>query len=217
MRFVFGQGWVHLFDETNGEDTNGATGGAAGGDDDAGGGADDDAATTGGEDDDAAAGATGDDAAKPKDMLEAITQGLAKTAPKVDEEDPAEESRRCSGRRGQDEKHANGAPKKDAAGNELDDKGIITKKAEAPKAKTAAELDLKPEERKRSARRRTRASAEVITTLKTKEAEVATLTERMKPLEEARPASWACSRRPTPRASSSRPTSNSTGWCSRRS
>jgi hypothetical protein len=63
------------------------------------------------------------EASKPKDMLEAITQGLAKTAPKVDlEEEEGKESRRCRGREAA-EKHANGAPKKDAAGNELDDKG----------------------------------------------------------------------------------------------
>jgi hypothetical protein len=186
MRFVFGQGWVHLFDETNGDDPNGTTGGATGGDGDATGGADDTTDKTAGGDDTDITTQTG---AKDEtnSMLKAITEGLAKTAPKVDlEEDPAKKAADAAAAAAKTEKHANGAPKKDAAGNDLDDKGVITKKAEAPKAKTAAELDLKPDEKKALGQKAQARFSEVITTLKAKEAEVTALTEKMKPLEEAR-------------------------------
>jgi hypothetical protein len=128
---------------------------------------------------------------KPKDMLEAITQGLAKADSKVtetDEEKTAREAEEAAAAAAKADKHANGTPKKDAAGNELDDKGVIVKAAEKPKAKTSAELQLskeqlaalKPESRQRF--------AEVINTLKTKEAEVVELTKKIEPLQGARDA-----------------------------
>jgi hypothetical protein len=47
-----------------------------------------------------------------------------------------------------DTHHANGKPKKNEKGEALDAEGKVVKPA-APKAKTAAELDLKPEQLKR--------------------------------------------------------------------
>jgi hypothetical protein len=191
-RFIFGRGWVYQDEATDG--TDGGAGGAAtvdtGGEEGAAGTVDDKV-------DDAAAGAVDDKKpaadGQPKDMLEAITKGLAKTAPTVDEEaEPAkkatDEAAAAAAAPAKTEKHANGAPKKDAAGNELDDNGAIVKKAEAPKAKTAAELELKPDEKKVLGAKAQARFGEVITTLKAREAEIATLTEQMKPLAEAREA-----------------------------
>lgn len=188
-RFLFGQGWVS--DETDGSDGNGDAGGATGSTGDAGSGTSDAADADAGADDAGAEGAKADDAAgapgKPKDMLEAINQGLDKLAPKVDDDQKkTDEAAVAAAAAVKADKHANGAPKKNAAGDELDDKGQVTKKADAPKAKSSAELQmsreqlaaLKPESRARF--------SEVISTLKTREAEIATLTEKMKPLEEAR-------------------------------
>lgn len=191
-RFIFGRGWVYQDEAGDGTD-----GGAGGGTGDAGGTADDNAdGGAGGDDADGGAGGTdepgaaaSDDKAKPKDMLEAITQGLAKkTAEEV--ADPAAkkaaDDATAAAAAAKAEKHANGAPKKDAAGNELDEKGAIVKKAAAPKAKTSAELALSKEQLA-SLRPESRARfQEVITTLKSREAEITTLTEQMKPLAEAR-------------------------------
>jgi hypothetical protein len=202
MRFIYGHGWTHLSNDTDGEgDGNGDAGGAAAGDDGAAGGADDEAGADAGADDadadaaaaDGAAGAAGADAGKPKDMLAAITQGLAKTAPKVDDAAAAEAAAKkqaddaaAAAAAGQTDKHQNGAPKKDAKGNELDDKGVIVKPAVAPKVKTAAELDLKPEERKALGTKAQARFGEMVTTLKARETEIATLNETIKPLREAR-------------------------------
>jgi hypothetical protein len=57
-----------------------------------------------------------------------------------------------------DTHHANGKPKKDEKGEALDAEGKVVQK-QAPKVKTAAELDLKPEQKKAWARRRRSASA----------------------------------------------------------
>lgn len=189
-RFVYGRGWVFC-DETNGGDGNGDQGGAAGGTGDAAGGADDAAGADGADDDagatdgkvDDAAGAAGADEGKPKDMLEAITKGLEKTAAKVD--DPAKKAAEEAAAAAKAEKHANGSPKKNAKGEDLDEAGKVVVK-QAPKAKTSAELDLKPEEKKLLGAKAQARFTEVIGTLKTREAEVATLTEQMKPLAEAR-------------------------------
>lgn len=185
MRFVFGQGWTHFADQTDGQDGNGDAGGAAVEGEgtqvvDQGGGEDDGAA--GGE---GGAGEVKEDA--PKSMEEAIARGLEKTAPKKAEE-PGEtkEKKPAAGQQETETHWANGKPKKDAQGNELDDKGQVTKKSEAPKPKTAAELDLKPEERKALGQKAQQRFSEVITTLKAREAEIATLTETVKPLREAR-------------------------------
>lgn len=180
-RFIFGRGWVYQ-DEADDGTQGGATGGgaAAGDGEDSADAGDSDSGDAGdeageGAADDAPAGATTDG------MLDAITKGIAKPvddqAPKKVEEDAAAAKA---------EKHPNGALKKDAQGNELDDKGNVTKKAEAPKAKSAAELDLKPEERRALGSKAQARFSEVIGTLKAREAEIATLNEQMKPLSEAR-------------------------------
>lgn len=190
-RFMFGRGWV--YQDEAGDGTQGGAGGSgataegeagdagAAGGDDAGAVGDAGAASQGVDSD---AGAKKPAAGEPKDMLDAITKGLEKTAPKVDDDPDGKKAAGAAAAAA--EKHANGAPKKDAQGNELDDKGQVTKKAEAPKAKTAAELDLKPEERKVLGTKAQARFSEVITTLKSREAEIATLTEQMKPLAEAR-------------------------------
>lgn len=196
MRFIFGRGWVHVFDKTDGEgDGNGDAGGAAG-DGDAGGGTGDDAGTDAGADDVGAAGEKAADAdadkgagkGEPKDMLGAIDKALGydKEAVAAEEKKKTDEASATAAAKAAAEKHANGAPKKNAAGDELDDKGQVTKKAEPAKTKTSTELALskeqlaalKPESRARF--------AEVITTLKSREAEIASLSEKMKPLAEAR-------------------------------
>jgi hypothetical protein len=197
MRFVFGRGWVFC-DETNGEgDGNGDGGGGAGGTGDAGGGADDDAGADAGADDAGAAGAKDDDAAATtRTLLRQNRRTCSRPSPRP-RKDRSQEGRR--GRktrrparqrppRPKAEKHANGTPKKDAQGNELDDKGQIVKKAEPAKAKTAAELDLKP-------RRRSSLGLEGAGPLRRGDhdaegarGEIAELTEQMKPLQEARDA-----------------------------
>jgi hypothetical protein len=118
-------------------------------------------------------------------MLDAITKGLEKTAPKVDGEEAKKAADAAATAAAAKEKHANGAPKKNEKGEDLDPEGKVVPK-QAPKAKTSAELALskealaalRPESRARF--------QEVITTLKARETEIATLTEQMKPLAEAR-------------------------------
>lgn len=189
MRFIYGQGWAHIFDETNGEgDDNGAGGGAAGAGD-AGGGADDDAGADAGAAGAGAAAAKGDGkggaaaAGEPKSMDEAIKIGLEKTAPKVEktEEEKAAEATAAAAAG----KHANGTPKKNDKGEDLDEAGKVVPKA-APKTKTAAELQLSKEQLAALRPESRGRFAEVITTLKARETEIATLTEQMKPLAEAR-------------------------------
>jgi hypothetical protein len=189
-RFIFGRGWVFQ-DEASDAETGGAGGGAGGA------GGDTDAAAadgTDGVDDvdpdadpDADPEEPGAEASKPKDMLEAITLGLKKQ----DGDDAAaakkkEEEAAAAAKAKPAETHANGKPKKDDKGNELDDKGQIVKKAEPAKVKTAAELDLKPEEKKALGTKAQARFGEMVTTLKAREAEIATLNEQMKPLQEAR-------------------------------
>ena len=192
-RFVFGRGWVFC-DETNGEgDGNGGAGGAT-------------APVIDGE---AAADTPegGDDvlegeplkeekgaAVPPKDMKAAIDAGLGyKKGPngealepltgKVKEADtkPAEKKPAA------EEKHANGAPKKNEKGEDLDDKGQVMPK-QAPKLKTSTELALSKEQAaalKPEARERFQ---QVITTLKAHEGTIAKQTETIKGLSEARDA-----------------------------
>jgi hypothetical protein len=209
MRFVYGQGWVHYFDETNGEtDAKGTAGGAAGaaagdgvvdgdaaGDDLDGGGAPD------GEGGDKGGAAAAKEEA-PKDMKAALDLGLgykkgpngeqldpltgkAKTAPAA--KDDIKAAKTEAGAAKDTETHwANGKPKKDAHGNELDDRGAIAKKAAPAKAKTSAELNLKPEELKALAPKTQQRFGEMITTLKAHEGTINTLTTENKTLKEGR-------------------------------
>jgi hypothetical protein len=184
-RFIFGRGWTFEDEATDG--TQGGAGGAGGEGD-----------KTGGEGGDGKVEvidqAAGDEpkVEAPKTMEEAIKQGLEKTAPSKEEDEAAkraaDEAAAAAAVAAKAEKHANGAPKKDKDGNELDDKGAIVKKAEAPKAKTAAELELKPDEKKALGAKAQARFSEVITTLKSREAEIATLNQEMVPLKEARDA-----------------------------
>jgi hypothetical protein len=204
MRFIYGQGWRHVYSKE--EDGEGGDGG--GGDSDSGEGdkldadtGDADADGAGGDggegdttdaDGDAKAaakkdGSDGDgkgDDGEPKSMAEAIERGLAKTAAKpaakkeVVEEDEAAKAAAAA------EKHANGKPTKDAQGRALDDKGQLVK----AKAKTSAELTLKPEELKALAPQTQQRFRELINTLKTAETEKVTLTKQMGELRGARDA-----------------------------
>lgn len=83
--------------------------------------------------------------------------------------------------------HANGKPKKDDKGQDLDAEGKPVEK-QAPKARTAAELELSPEE-KRHLNSKTQARfGELVTTLKTHETTIARQAEDIKGLSEARDA-----------------------------
>lgn len=84
--------------------------------------------------------------------------------------------------------HANGAPKKNDKGEALDDKGQVAKPAAAPKLKSAAELDLKPEEKKGLHAKTQARFAEVIGALKTHEGTIAKQNDTIKTLGEARDA-----------------------------
>lgn len=84
--------------------------------------------------------------------------------------------------------HANGAPKKDEKGQTLDAEGKVVKPAAAAKAKTAAELALKPEEMKGLHAKTQARFSEVITTLKAHEGTIAKQGDTIKTLSEARDA-----------------------------
>ncbi len=86
-----------------------------------------------------------------------------------------------------DDKHPNGAPKKNEKGEDLDAEGKVIQK-QAPKLKTAAELDLKPEEKKALHTKTQARFAEVISTLKAHETTIAQQAEQVKTLTEARDA-----------------------------
>lgn len=185
MIFRYGQGWV-----PQEEAEDGTQGGAGGGGDGSGVAPDDgvivEDAGTGNEGDGVAPGdKTGAGAApkdgEPKDMLDAITKGLEKTAPKVDDE----AKKAADAAAAAQEKHPNGAAKKNEKGEDLDPEGKVVQK-QAPKAKTSAELALSKEQLA-ALRPESRARfQEVITTLKARETEIATLTGQIKPLTEAR-------------------------------
>jgi hypothetical protein len=181
-RFMFGRGWVLEDEATDG--TQGAAGAGGEGAAKAGEGGDDKVEVI-----DQAAGDEGKVEA-PKTMEEAIAHIGAKPEPKAEEQDEAakQAAAKAAVAAAATDKHENGAPKKDAKGNELDDKGQILKPAEQPKAKTAAELELKPEEKKALGAKAQARFSEVITTLKSRETEIATLNEQMVPLREARDA-----------------------------
>ena len=203
MTFIFGRGWVYQ-DETDGEGKD--LGGGAGGDGTAagdgvvdGGGAPADG-KGGGEADGAAAPAAAKEEA-PKDMKSAIDAGLGyKKGPggealdpltgKVKEAPAAKPAAKPAAGEAKETEthHANGAPKKNEKGEALDDKGQVVKPAAAPKLKSAAELDLKPEEKKALHAKTQGRFAEVITTLKAHEGTITNLTATNKTLAEARDA-----------------------------
>ncbi len=199
-RFIFGRGWV-FEDEADDGTQGGAGGGAAGGD---GGDADPDAGGDTGADD-AGAGEAGAAAGEqggakkeeaPKDMKSAIDAALGYTKPagadgkqvppKGAGEKKGEQPPAGSGKETETH-HANGQPKKNEKGEALDDKGQVVKAA-APKIKTAAELDLKPEEKKALHAKTQARFAEVITTLKAHEGTIAKQSADIKVLSEARDA-----------------------------
>lgn len=199
MTFRFGQGWVYqgeAGDETTGAAGGAGTGAPAGEGEDAGGGEDDGGAgagAAGGEADPAGAAGQGDKGAAPKDMKSAIDAALGYTKEGADPGDkksaaakPAEKKPGAAGAGETETQHANGAPKKDAKGNELDADGKVTKAAAPAKARTAAELDLKPEEKKALGAKAQARFGEVIGALKERETAIATLTAQMKPLQQAR-------------------------------
>jgi len=194
MTFIFGRGWVYQAPE--GDD--GAPGGGeapaeevideGGKPKDSGGG------------DAAASEPAGAKEEAPKDMKSAIDVGLGyKKGPggealdpltgKVKEEPAKPGAAKPVGEVKETETHhANGAPKKDEKGQALDDKGKVVKPAAAPKLKSAAELDLKPEEKKALHAKTQGRFAEVITTLKAHEGTIAKQGDTIKTLSEARDA-----------------------------
>lgn len=198
-QFMFGRGWV--FDETNGD--GGDAGGGAGGEgapagegEDAGGGAPD-----GGEGGGAGDGAASDKKVEaPKDMKSAIDTALGYAkGPNGEALDPltgkAKEEKPAAGPAAKpltdgketETHHANGKPKKDAAGNALDAEGRIVKEQLA-KAKTAAELDLKAEQLKLLKPETQARFREMIGTLKAHEGTIAKQTETISTLSQARDA-----------------------------
>lgn len=150
MRFLFGRGWVFQ------EEANGETDGGAGADTLVGA----DGNDTVGEGEDSLAGANGEDsvagaagAAKvdePKDMKSAIDAALGydkeakeKAAKELAEKKKAEETALAAKTAGA---WPNGAPKKNAKGEDLDQAGKVLKVS--TKEKKLSELDLTPEQKK---------------------------------------------------------------------
>jgi hypothetical protein len=202
MRFLFGRGWV--FEE---EADDGTQGGAGGGGDDT---VVDDNDAAGG-DDTAAGGGDGKKVEKveqPKDMLAAIDAGLGYkkdgegfrldaagkrthnpdgtpiTPEEGGEKKGAKPPAAAGAGKETDTHYANGKPKKNEKGEPLDDKGQVVKAS--PKLKTAAELDLKPEERKALGTKAQIRFGELINTVKAHEARVAQDAQTIKGLTEAR-------------------------------
>jgi hypothetical protein len=195
-RFIFGRGWV--YQEEAGDDAAGAGGGGAGGDvgaaDDAAGGAaaDDDAGAAGdgtgeqgaasGEKKSAGAAPGEKKGEQPADMKSAIDVALGyakKPDAAVDDKTKAKPDAAA------EEKHANGKPKKNEKGEDLDAEGKVVPK-QAPKAKTSAELALSKEQLavlKPEARARFH---EMSSALKAHEGTITTLSGENKVLKEAR-------------------------------
>ena len=200
-RFVFGRGWV--FQAPEGDDGGGvgaAGDGAVTGDGGGDGGGAQKGGDGGGEADGAAADPGGKKEEAPKDMKAAIDAGLGyKKGPggealdpltgKPKEEPAAKPGAKAVGGEAKETEthHANGTAKKNEKGEALDDKGQPVK-AVAPKLKTAAELDLKPDEKKALHAKTQGRFAEVITTLKSHEGTIAKQGETIKTLSEARDA-----------------------------
>jgi hypothetical protein len=196
-RFVFGRGWVFQ-DETNGEGSD-LGGGAPAGDGGGEGGGAPEGGDGAGEADGAAPAAGGEKKEEaPADMKAAIDAGLGyKKGPggealdpltgKVKEE-PAKPAAKPAEGKETETHHANGTPKKNDKGEALDDKGQVAKPAAAPKLKSAAELDLKPEEKKGLHAKTQARFAEVIGALKTHEGMIAKQNDTIKTLGEARDA-----------------------------
>ena len=138
------------------------------------------------------------DAAKageaPKDMKSAIDAALGyakkpggddaeqiKAGEKKGEQPPAGAGKET------ETHHANGKPKKSDKGEDLDAEGKVVTK-QAPKPKTAAELDLKPEEKKALGPKSQQRFQEVIGALKAHEATITKQAADIKSLGEARDA-----------------------------
>jgi hypothetical protein len=100
---------------------------------------------------------------------------------------PAEKKPAAAAGTETDTHHANGKPKKNEKGEDLDAEGKVVKAA-APKVKTAAELDLKPDQLKLLKPETQARFREVIGALKEREGTIATLTDTNKTLTEARDA-----------------------------
>lgn len=223
MRFIYGQGWTHFADDTDGDDTNGATGGTGGEDgevvDDGGGdgggasGGGDGARNDDGVDDHAAddkkAPAKKDEKKdQPVPLIDALDAALGykkdaegfrldvngnrthgPDGKPLAEDDPTRAAKAAAGAKAgtETETHwANGKPKKDAKGNEVNEKGEITKAAAPAKVKTSAELVLTPQQMavlKPEARARFQ---EMTSALKSHEGTIARLTEEIAPLKQAR-------------------------------
>lgn len=167
-----------ICDETDGSDGNGAAGGAApsaggqsGGDGDAAGAAGAGDGKGGGEGDDAPGGAE----AEPKDMKSAIDAALGYKGG-ADGKGGKQEEKPGAGDKGAGKEtethHANGKPKKDDKGQDLDPEGKVVQKG-APKVKSAAELALKPEELKLLGAKTQARFGEMIGALKAHEATIA--------------------------------------------
>lgn len=207
MRFAFGRGWVYQGenDGEGGEAGGGAGGEGAAGGDGEGGAAPDGGDGTGGEGV-AAAGAGGTKKEDgPKDMLTAIDAALGykKDAEgfRLDAagqrthnpdgssitdgtpEKPAAKPAAGADGKETDTHHANGKPKKNEKGEDLDDQGKALSK---PAAKTSAELALKPEELKALSAKTQQRFGEMINTLKSHEGTIAKQGEQIKVLAEAR-------------------------------
>lgn len=185
-RFIFGRGWVY---EAEAGDDGAAGGGAGDAGADAGtGDGQGDAGLPDGGGDGAADGGAADPLGKKEeatpDMKSAIDVALG-YKPKGGDlpEDKARVAAAATL-----EKHANGAPKKNEKGDELDDAGKVVKPAQAPKAKTAAELDLTAAEKQALGPKAQARFQEVIGTLKERDAQLASLTTTAKELATARDA-----------------------------
>lgn len=196
-KFVFGRGWV-LSDETDGEggDAGGAPGGegAAGGEGGGEGAGEGAGGDGGGEGGGGAPGAGGAAEGAPKDMKSAIDAALGYTKPagadpggKLAAKTGEKPAAAGDGGKETETHHANGKPKKNEKGEDLDPEGKVVTKT-PPKAKTAAELDLKPEERKALSAKTQQRFGELVTTLKAHEGTIAKQGEQIKTLTEARDA-----------------------------
>jgi len=189
-KFIFGRGGV-LQDETDGETAGGgaaaADAGAAGGDIPGGG----EAAGAGKGEAYPAGGDKGNDKA-PVDMKAAIDQALGYKGgvdgkPVGDKPEEGKGGKLEGGGKESETHYANGKPKKNEHGEVLDPEGKVVKSA-VPKLKSAAELDLKPEEKKALHSKTQARFAEVITTLKAHEQTLSKQAGEAKVLREGRDA-----------------------------
>lgn len=190
--------WYYVQDEVT-DDAGAAGGGGDGGDaGETGGDADggEDTGDAGAGESGAAAGESGGapQGEAPKDMKSAIDAALGYKKPEGDDGkqvEPKAGEKKPAPASGDGKEtathHANGKPKKNEKGEDLDAEGKVVQKP-APKQKTAAELDLKPEEKKALGPKAQQRFQEVIGALKAHEGTIATLTQQNKTLGDARDA-----------------------------